>query len=164
MPWPEDDYLTPASKRGPPPFDFVRLTRFMAYGFIMAPVQHRWFGWLSRLFPIGGGKGTTNALKRVAFDQFIFAPCGELDKIIVLASMLTMYHRSGSILHLHDCRRRRRQASCDAQVPRRLSACTQSQLHSLAVGTDAELQSHPDSIPDRKQRILRRCNKNETNM
>jgi len=77
VPWPDrEDYLTPASKRGPPPFDFERLTRFMAYGFIMAPIQHRWFGWLSRLFPIGGGRSTTNAMRRVAFDQFLFAPCG----------------------------------------------------------------------------------------
>lgn len=77
VPWPDqEDYLTPASKRGPPPFDFERLTRFMAYGFIMAPIQHKWFGWLSRLFPIEGGRGTTNAMRRVAFDQFLFAPCG----------------------------------------------------------------------------------------
>lgn len=79
VPWPEDDYMTPASKRGPPPFDFERLTRFMAYGFMMAPVQHKWFGFLNRIFPIvsGEGKGTTNALRRVAFDQFLFAPVGE---------------------------------------------------------------------------------------
>ncbi|GIZ40279.1 hypothetical protein CKM354_000362500 [Cercospora kikuchii] len=78
VPWPEDDFMTPASKRGPPPFDFERLTRFMAYGFMMAPVQHKWFGFLNRIFPIvsGEGKGTTNALRRVAFDQFLFAPVG----------------------------------------------------------------------------------------
>lgn len=76
VPWPVDDYMTPASKRGPPPFDFERLIRFMAYGFMMAPVQHKWFGFLSRLFPIENGKGTANAFRRVAFDQFIFAPIG----------------------------------------------------------------------------------------
>ncbi|SMQ47005.1 unnamed protein product [Zymoseptoria tritici ST99CH_3D7] len=77
VPWPEDDYMLPASKRGPPPFDFERLTRFMAYGFMMAPVQHKWFGFLSRIFPIEAGKGGTgNAFRRVAFDQFLFAPVG----------------------------------------------------------------------------------------
>lgn len=76
VPWPEEDHMLPASKRGPPPFDFERLTRFMAYGFMMAPVQHKWFGFLSRIFPIEGGKGTVNALRRVAFDQFLFAPVG----------------------------------------------------------------------------------------
>lgn len=78
VPWPVDDYMTPASKRGPPPFDFERLIRFMAYGFMMAPVQHKWFGLLHRLFPIENGKGTANAFRRVAFDQFIFAPIGML--------------------------------------------------------------------------------------
>lgn len=76
VPWPEEDFMTPASKRGPPPFDFERLTRFMAYGFMMAPVQHKWFSFLEHTFPIGGGKATGNALRRVAFDQLIFAPCG----------------------------------------------------------------------------------------
>lgn len=78
VPWPVDDYMTPASKRGPPPFDFERLIRFMGYGFLMAPVQHKWFGFLQRLFPIENGKGTANAFRRVAFDQFIFAPIGML--------------------------------------------------------------------------------------
>ncbi|KAK4634410.1 hypothetical protein CLAFUW4_00070 [Fulvia fulva] len=78
VPWPEEDYMLPASKRGSPPFDFERLTRFMAYPFIMAPIQHKWFGLLSGLFPIAPGKphAMTNALRRVAFDQFIFAPVG----------------------------------------------------------------------------------------
>jgi hypothetical protein len=31
--------LIPSSKHLPPPFDFERLTRFMSYGFIMAPVS-----------------------------------------------------------------------------------------------------------------------------
>lgn len=75
MPWPENDFMVPASKRGPPPFDFERLTRFMAYGFMMAPVQHKWFSFLERTFPLAG-KATSNALRRVAFDQLIFAPIG----------------------------------------------------------------------------------------
>lgn len=63
----------------PPPFDFERLTRFMAYGFIMAPVQHRWFAFLARTFPMGpGAPGTAfgAAARRVAFDQLLFAPVG----------------------------------------------------------------------------------------
>ena len=68
--------LIPASVRLPPPFDFERLTRFMAYGFIMAPVQFKWFQFLSRVFPITKAASTAPALKRVAFDQLIFAPAG----------------------------------------------------------------------------------------
>lgn len=60
----------------PPPFDFERLTRFMAYGFFMAPVQFQWFGFLSRAFPLTKTNPTVPALKRVAFDQLIFAPFG----------------------------------------------------------------------------------------
>ena len=78
VPWPEEEFMVPASKRGPPPFDFERLTRFMAYGFLMAPVQHKWFAFLEKTFPIVGGKAMSNALRRVAFDQLIFAPCGML--------------------------------------------------------------------------------------
>jgi protein Mpv17 len=58
----------------PPPFDFERLTRFMAYGFCMAPIQFKWFKFLGRIFPITKTSAFTPALKRVAFDQFIFAP------------------------------------------------------------------------------------------
>ena len=75
IPFMEED-LIPDSKRLPPPFDFERLTRFMAYGFIMAPVQHRWFGFLSRTFPISKTSGLLPAMKRVAFDQLLFAPVG----------------------------------------------------------------------------------------
>lgn len=48
----------------------------MAYGFLMAPVQHKWFSFLSKTFPLSKGNGTVPALKRVAFDQFLFAPVG----------------------------------------------------------------------------------------
>ncbi|KAK7511535.1 TRAPP trafficking subunit Trs65-domain-containing protein [Phyllosticta citriasiana] len=74
-PYPDDE-LIPSSKRLPPPFDFERLTRFMAYGFLMAPVQHKWFGFLSKTFPITKTSAFVPALKRVAFDQFLFAPVG----------------------------------------------------------------------------------------
>lgn len=74
-PYPDDE-LIPDSRRLPPPFDFERLTRFMAYGFLMAPVQHKWFGFLSRNFPITKDAKLGPAMKRVALDQFIFAPFG----------------------------------------------------------------------------------------
>lgn len=64
------------AQRSPSPFDFERLTRFMAYGFFMAPVQFQWFGFLSRAFPLTKKNPTAPVFKRVAFDQFIFAPFG----------------------------------------------------------------------------------------
>jgi hypothetical protein len=72
-----DQDLIPDSKFLPPPFDFERLTRFMAYGFMMAPVQFTWFKFLSRAFPITKNAGLGPALKMVAFDQLVFAPVGE---------------------------------------------------------------------------------------
>src|SRR5687768_9021321 len=48
----QESDLIPDTKSLPPPFDFERLTRFMAYGFMMAPVQFKWFQFLSRAFPI----------------------------------------------------------------------------------------------------------------
>jgi hypothetical protein len=48
----------------------------MSYGFLMSPIQHRWFGFLSRTFPVSKGAAWLPALKRVAFDQFLFAPAG----------------------------------------------------------------------------------------
>lgn len=68
--------LIPDSIRLPPPFDFERLLRFMAYGFLMAPIQHKWFSFLSSTFPLGKTSGTAQALKRVALDQCVFAPVG----------------------------------------------------------------------------------------
>ena len=61
---------------GPQPFDFERLTRFMSYGFLMAPIQFLWFGRLTKWFPITSKSGTIPALKRVAMDQLVFAPVG----------------------------------------------------------------------------------------
>ena len=66
----------------PPPFDFERLTRFMAYGFFMAPIQFQWFGFLSRIFPITKTHANIPALKRVAMDQLIFAPVGKHARIL----------------------------------------------------------------------------------
>lgn len=69
--------IVPASKMLPPPFDFERLTRFMAYGFGMAPIQFKWFQFLSRTFPMAKGTSALGAtLKRVAMDQLVFAPLG----------------------------------------------------------------------------------------
>lgn len=68
--------LIPDNIKLPPPFDFERLTRFMAYGFCMAPVQFKWFKFLERIFPITKTAAFGPAMKRVAFDQFIFAPFG----------------------------------------------------------------------------------------
>lgn len=77
VPWPEEDMI-PESMGLPPPFDFERLTRFMSYGFMMAPVQLKWFSFLNRTFPFNGTSGTLQAFKRVAFDQLLFAPVGML--------------------------------------------------------------------------------------
>lgn len=71
-----DRDLIPNTSVLPPPFDFERLTRFMAYGFMMAPVQFKWFQFLSRAFPITKTSALGPALKMVAFDQLIFAPVG----------------------------------------------------------------------------------------
>lgn len=68
--------LIPESKILPPPFDFERLTRFMAYGFGMAPLQFKWFRFLEKIFPITKTAALGPAMKRVAFDQLIFAPFG----------------------------------------------------------------------------------------
>ncbi|KAK0721871.1 hypothetical protein B0T26DRAFT_700535 [Lasiosphaeria miniovina] len=68
--------LIPDSRTLPPPFDFERLTRFMAYGFCMAPVQFRWFKFLERTFPISKASAFVPAMKRVAMDQLVFAPFG----------------------------------------------------------------------------------------
>lgn len=74
-PFNEND-LIPDSKKLPPPFDFERTTRFMSYGFLMSPIQHRWFRFLSATFPVTKTATWLPALKRVAFDQFLFAPAG----------------------------------------------------------------------------------------
>jgi len=99
-----DDLLIPDSLKLPPPFDFERLTRFMAYGFLMAPVQHKWFSYLSATFPLTKTSATAAAMKRVAFDQLLFAPVGMHSPCRQEKRMLTL-SRSGHFLHLHDhCR------------------------------------------------------------
>lgn len=94
------------ARGSPPPFDFERLTRFMAYGFFMAPIQFQWFGFLSRAFPLTKANPTMPALKRVAFDQFIFAPfgrcCVALGRSKPHCKLTVWVYRSGLFLHLHD--------------------------------------------------------------
>lgn len=68
--------LIPNSSLLPPPFDFERMTRFVAYGFMMAPIQFKWFGFLSKAFPITKDSALGPTLKRVAFDQLVYAPVG----------------------------------------------------------------------------------------
>lgn len=70
------DLLIPESFRLPPPFDVSRLARFMFYGFMMAPIQHRWFSFISATFPLGKKNPGVQAMKRVALDQLVFAPVG----------------------------------------------------------------------------------------
>lgn len=72
----QEQDLIPETRYLPPPFDFERLIRFMGYGFLMAPVQYKWFKFLSRAFPITKSHAFGPAMKRVAFDQLIFAPLG----------------------------------------------------------------------------------------
>ena len=69
--------LIPDTKFLPPPFDFERLTRFMAYGFMMAPVQFKWFQFLSKTFPVTKTSGMIQVCKSVAMDQLVFAPVGK---------------------------------------------------------------------------------------
>lgn len=71
-----DHDLILESKFLPPPFDFERLTRFMAYGFMMAPVQFKWFRFLTRAFPITKTSAFVPSMKRMAMDQLVFAPVG----------------------------------------------------------------------------------------
>jgi protein Mpv17 len=76
-----DRDIIPDSRALPPPFDFERLTRFMAYGFAMAPLQFRWFKFLEKAFPLTKTSALGPAMKRVAFDQLVFAPFGEINPV-----------------------------------------------------------------------------------
>lgn len=125
--------LVPDSKMLPPPFDFERLTRFMAYGFMMAPVQFKWFKFLSKTFPISKESGMGAAMKMVAFDQLIFAPVGMLPLCIRsgLGHLLTV-SRYRDLLHGHDGCRRRRTTCCVQQAARHVHPNTKGQFHGLA--------------------------------
>lgn len=135
----------------PPAFDFERLTRFMAYGFFMAPIQFQWFGFLSRAFPLTKMHPTAPAFKRVAFDQFIFAPFGMALNVLLLHSgmfVLTRCDRSCVLLHLHDDRRGWWQKSIDTEIPRCVLANSQGQFRAVAGSADPQLPCRPYSVPD----------------
>jgi protein Mpv17 len=63
--------LYPAS-----PFNAERLVRYMAWGFLMAPVQLQWFAYLSETFPITSTNQTSAVMWRVLLDQIVFSPIG----------------------------------------------------------------------------------------
>ena len=115
--------LIPDTKFLPPPFDFERLTRFMAYGFMMAPVQFKWFQFLSRAFPITKSSGLGPAMKMVAFDQLIFAPVGVCFRLQQMSSILTN-SRDCHFLQCHDHCRRRGSTRCYPQASRHVPTDT----------------------------------------
>jgi len=67
--------IIPNSDSLPPPFDGLRLFRFIVYGFGMGSVQFKWYQLLERTFPLVKGS-IAPAIKRVAADQLFFAPVG----------------------------------------------------------------------------------------
>ena len=73
------EYMIPLRPPPPPAFDFERLTRFMAYGFIMSPLQFQWFSFLSRAFPITKSSKSLPAMQREAFDKLNFEPISMMD-------------------------------------------------------------------------------------
>ena len=95
-----DRELIPDSKLLPPPFDFERLTRFMAYGFAMAPVQFKWFKFLSSAFPMTKTSSFGPAMKRVALDQLVFAPFG----IAIFFTAMTIAEGGGKRAVAHKLR------------------------------------------------------------
>ena len=132
------------------PFDFERLTRFMSYGFFMAPIQFQWFGFLSRAFPLTKRNPSIPALKRVIVDQLMFAPFGmrissEEGKRAFVADR---FCRIGVLFFIHDRCRRRWEEGIDAQVPRCLSSNFEGQLRSLAGRSDPELPRCSYPVPD----------------
>lgn len=139
------DILSP-QRNTPPPFDFERLTRFMSFGFIMSPLQFKWFSFLSRAFPITKESAALPALKRVAFDQLIWAPLGMVSGPFPLS--YTHAGRFGNILHLHDCLRGWRETSAESEVPRRIFAIPESQLYGMAAGTNPQFPSDTVTVPN----------------
>lgn len=130
----------------PPPFDFERLTRFMSFGFIMSPLQFRWFSFLSRAFPITKQSAALPALKRVAFDQLIWAPLG----MVHISSI--QFHsntgRFGDVFYLHDSLRGRWETSIEPEVPRRIFAIPESKLHGMAGSTNSQFPSYTATVPN----------------
>lgn len=100
VPWPDGE-IGSDNRNLPPAFDFERLTRFVSFGFLMAPLQHKWFSLLSSIFPISKEAGTVAAMKCVAFDQLIFAPIG-MRSLQHPTVCCTNGHRSGYLLYVYD--------------------------------------------------------------
>lgn len=139
------DILSP-QRNTPPPFDFERLTRFMSFGFIMSPLQFKWFSFLSRAFPITKESAALPALKRVAFDQLIWAPLGMVASLSVLFYINAS--RFGDVFYLHDCLRGWREASAESEVPRRIFAVPESKLYGMAAGTNPQFPSCTVTVPN----------------
>lgn len=139
------DILSP-QRNSPPPFDFERLTRFMSFGFIMSPLQFKWFSFLSRAFPITKESAALPALKRVAFDQLIWAPLGKG----VWSSFLSHPNagRLGDLFYLYDRLRGWRETSAEPEVPRRILAIPESKLHGMAGGTNSQFPRHTVTVPN----------------
>jgi len=55
-------------------------------------------------------------------------------------------NRPELFLHIHDGGRRRREKSCNKEVPGRVCASFKGKLHALACRADVELQGHADPI------------------
>lgn len=144
-------------KNAPPRFDFERLTRFMSYGFIMSPVQFQWYGFLSRVFPITKQSAAIPALKRVAFDQLIFAPIGRSLLIFAEEKKAQYSSRTGLLFHIHDGNRGRWKTRSFPQVSRSLSAIVKSELHAMANCSITQLQGYPVAIPDCQYNLCHLC-------
>ena len=81
------------SRNGKKPYDYERTARFTFLGtFYMAPILHKWYGFLMSAFT---GTGALVTMQRVVLDQCVFAPIyltglfssnmileGESDKIV----------------------------------------------------------------------------------
>lgn len=150
--------LIPDSKFLPPPFDFERLTRFMAYGFMMAPIQFRWFKFLSKTFPITKTSGTLPAMQMMAFDQLIFAPVGMIlccsgKACEVDVDRMLSLNRDCYFFHGHDCCGGRWKESCYTQTTGYVSPNAESELHGLASGADSQFPPHAYPIPTCKSSI-----------
>lgn len=115
----------------------------------MAPVQFKWFQFLSRAFPITKTAGFSPVMKRVSLDQLIMAPTGQRPRDVSMIEPVMFTdscYRLGLLLHVHDCGRGRWKACCGPQISRRISSSTESQLCHLAYGSNFELQSPSPTI------------------
>ncbi|KAJ2785064.1 hypothetical protein H4R18_000772 [Coemansia javaensis] len=74
-------------------WDGQRTARFVAWGAVCAPVFHRWYHLISRVFPLPRrraqvrGAFTAAVAKRVAMDQLVYAPAGIAGFYVCMALM-----------------------------------------------------------------------------